>query len=83
VTLLYEDGTTSPPHLVALLPNSRTNVVPEAEIAGAANRRWAAVIEGVDTGAGLPQLVVERAMYWNGGGVTFAAGSNAPGTRLP
>jgi hypothetical protein len=83
VTLLYEDGTTSAPHLVALLPNSRTNVVPEAEIAGAANRRWAAVIEGVDTGAGVPQLVVERAMYWNGGGVTFAAGSNAPGTRLP
>ena len=30
VTLLYEDGTMSAPHVVSLLPNSRSNVFPEA-----------------------------------------------------
>jgi hypothetical protein len=82
VTLLYEDGTTSAPLLVDLAPRSRKNVVPEFEIAGAANRKWAVVVESVDTGGGLPQVVVERAMYWNAGRVMFAAGSNLLGTRL-
>jgi uncharacterized repeat protein (TIGR01451 family) len=82
VTLLYEDGTPSAPLLVTLKPNSRTNVLPEAQVPGSANRRWATLVESVDTGAGLPQIVIERAMYWNGGGVFFAAGSNALGTKL-
>ena len=82
VTLLYEDGTTSAPLLVSLRPKSRTNVMPEAQVPGAANRRWATVVESVDSGAGLPQIVVERAMYWNAAGQFWAAGTNALATKL-
>ncbi len=28
-------------------------------------------------------IVVERALYWDASGVTWAAGSNATATRLP
>ncbi len=52
------------------------------EFPGAANRRFGAVITSVSTGNGVPQIVVERAMYSNAFGVVWAAGTNALATRL-
>ena len=42
--------------------------------------RFSAVVESL--GATPAQIVVERAMYWNAGGVIWAAGSNLLATRL-
>ncbi|WP_239490303.1 carboxypeptidase regulatory-like domain-containing protein [Luteitalea sp. TBR-22] len=79
VTLVYEDGSTS----VFTRPvkaNSRTNVAVASEVPAAANRRFGAIVESL--GATPAQIVVERAIYENAGGVTWAAGSNNLGTRL-
>jgi uncharacterized repeat protein (TIGR01451 family) len=80
VTLLFEDGTTAE-RVIALRPKSRTNVpVDVASFPTSANRRYGAVIESL--GADPAQIVVERAQYWNANGVTWAAGTNALGTKL-
>ncbi len=83
VTVLFEDGTTAE-KTIALPPSSRTNVnMPAdfpAEFPAGANRRFGLLIESV--GATPAEIVVERAMYSNAGGVTWAAGTNALGTRL-
>lgn len=79
VTLVYEDGTTS----VLTRPikaNSRTNVAVGVDVPEAANRRFGAVVESV--GPNPVQIVVERAMYNDAGGVRWAAGSNNLGTRI-
>lgn len=79
VTLVYEDGTTS----VLTRPitaNSRTNVAVGVDLPAAANRRFGAVVESI--GDAPVQIVVERAMYANAGGVGWAAGSNNLGTRI-
>jgi hypothetical protein len=44
-------------------------------------KRFGVTVESL--GATPAQLVVERAMYSDAGGVTWAAGSNALATRLP
>jgi hypothetical protein len=44
-------------------------------------RRWWALVEGL--GADPLPLIVERATYWNADGVTWAAGTSAPGTPVP
>ena len=44
------------------------------------DRRFGAIVESV--GATPAQIVVERAMYSNAGGVMWAAGTNALATRL-
>jgi Beta-propeller repeat len=79
VTLLFEDGTTSE-QTFTLQANSRTNVNVEVEFPVSANRRYGAVIESL--GATPMELVVERAMYSNAGGVVWAAGTNALATKL-
>ncbi|AMY08450.1 hypothetical protein LuPra_01650 [Luteitalea pratensis] len=79
VTIVYEDGSTS----VLTRPikaNSRTNVAVGVDVPAAANRRFGAVVESL--GSNPVQIVVERAMYNNAGGVTWAAGSNNLGIRL-
>lgn len=93
VTLLFEDGTTAQ-KLVSLDPNSRTTipVTPDgiradpdlgshftaAEVA--AGKRFGVVVETL--GDPSAQVVVERAMYWSGGGLWWTAGTNAVATRL-
>ena len=49
-----------------------------------AGLRFGCVVESlVATGGTLPaQIVVERAMYSNAGGVVWAAGTNAAATKL-
>jgi hypothetical protein len=79
ITLLFEDGTTAV-KTFPLLPTSRFNVAVGAEFPQSANRRFGALIESLgDTPA---ELVVERAMYWNANGQTWASGTNAVATPL-
>jgi hypothetical protein len=77
--LLFEDGTTAE-RAFPLAANSRTNVNVEAEFPASSNRRYGAIIDSL--GASPAQLVVERAMYSNAGGVVWAAGTNALATKL-
>jgi CSLREA domain-containing protein len=79
VTLTFEDGTLAAKQLV-VPPNSRTNVAVGLEFPAAAGKRFGAVVESV--GQSPAQLVVERAMYNNAGGVIWAAGTSALATRL-
>ena len=87
VTLYFTDGTSSS-ILVPLTARSRTNVdVGAATEEGgfgqvASNRRFAIRVESLDAGAGLAELVVERAMYWSSGGEGWAAGTNALATKI-
>lgn len=78
VTLLFEDGTNSVRTFV-VPATSRFNVQVGYAFPEAAGRRFGALVEAVGTPA---ELVVERAMYSNSGGVHWAAGTNALGTRL-
>ena len=79
VTLYFEDGTTAQT-TVNLLANSRTNVNIGQSFPTAAGRRFGIIVDSL---GGTPaQLVVERAMYSNAGGVTWSAGTAAVATRL-
>ncbi|WP_239489839.1 carboxypeptidase regulatory-like domain-containing protein [Luteitalea sp. TBR-22] len=79
VTLYFEDGTTAD-RSFPLAPTSRLNVDVFTDFPVARGRRFGAVIESI--GATPAQLVVERAMYSNAEGVTWAAGTDALATRL-
>jgi hypothetical protein len=65
----------------AVAARSRFNVDVGNEFPLAAGRRFAASLESA--GSDAVQLVVERAVYSNAGGVGWAAGANALGVRLP
>jgi hypothetical protein len=80
VTLLFEDGS-SAERTFTVEGNSRFNVSVGDEFSGVAGRRFGAVIESI--GATSAQLIVERATYWDAGGVRWAAGTNALATLLP
>jgi hypothetical protein len=90
LTVLPDRATTSatpgftPPPItltVDLPPNSRTTV-PAHTIQGLAEQRFGILVESIDT-TPLADLVVERAMYWNSGGVIWAAGTNLLATPIP
>jgi hypothetical protein len=49
-----------------------------AEFPGAANQRFGVLVQA----AGGAQLVVERSIFWNANGLTWAAGTNAMGTKF-
>ena len=86
VTLLYEGGdipddpygTTA--RTLNVLPNSRFNVDVDAEFPWARGRRFGAIVESEGTDPA--QIVVERAMYWDAEGRSWAAGTNALATRM-
>ena len=80
VTLVFEDGTTAV-RTVGVPANSRTNFDTRSEVPATSGRRFGAVVESL--GVTPPQIVVERAMYWNASGQDWAAGTNALATRLP
>ncbi len=77
VTLLFEDGRTST-RTFAVPGHARFNVDVGAEFPVAAGQRFGAIVESEN---GAP-IVVERAMYSDEGGITWAAGTNALATRL-
>jgi hypothetical protein len=79
VTVYFEDGT-SLQSTVNLLANSRTNVSIGTTFPTSNGRRFGIIVDSL---GGTPaQLVVERAMYSNAGGVTWSAGTAAVATRL-
>jgi hypothetical protein len=78
VTLLFEGARAPLTKDFTVLPNSRKTIDVLAEYPATANSQFGAVIESL---TGEP-IVVERAMYSDAFGVTFAAGTNALGTRL-
>lgn len=77
VRLMFENGQTLD-RSIALPASSRTTVNVRDGFPLAEGRRFGAVV----TGASGAQLVVERAMYENAGGLTWAAGTNIVATRL-
>lgn len=79
VSLLFEDGTTEARQF-AVAARSRFNVHVATEFPVATGRRFAATVEAVGEAPG--ELVVERAVYGNAGGVHWAAGANALGAPL-
>jgi uncharacterized repeat protein (TIGR01451 family) len=79
VVLMFEDGTTAE-KTFQLPASSRTSVSVQVEFPQAVDRRYGALVESL---GGTPaQLVVERAMYANALGITWAAGTNALATKL-
>jgi len=78
ITYLRTDGTTvARQHVVP--PASRRNVHVSDDVPALADASFAAVVE-VTNGVG---IVVEQSMYWNAGGVVWAAGTNTAAMRLP
>ncbi len=58
--------------------SSRFNIaVGGAQVPEITNERFGVLIESTEP------IAVERALYWDAGGITWAAGSNATATRLP
>jgi hypothetical protein len=79
VTLHFEDGGTATKSF-PLQALSRINVQVTVDFPQAAGRRFAATIES--TGDNPAELVVERAMYSDAGGVQWSAGTNAVATKI-
>ncbi|MFN8060966.1 MAG: hypothetical protein U0Q12_17545 [Vicinamibacterales bacterium] len=80
VTLVYEDGTAASVRTFPLLASSRLNVNVKVDFPEAIGKRFGAIVESV--GSPTAQIVVERAMYSDAGGVHWAAGSNLLATKL-
>jgi hypothetical protein len=79
VTLMFEDGATLERD-VQLPSNSRTTVNVRDAFPAAEGRRFGAVI--TSKGETPAPIVVERAMYANADGITWAAGTNIVATML-
>jgi len=81
VTLLFEDGTQAT-KTFPIAATSRFNVAVAAEFAEAHNRRYGAIVSSLDTGSGLPGIVVERAIYADGDGQVWGMGGSSLAMRL-
>jgi hypothetical protein len=79
VSLFFEDGSRMD-QTVALPARSRTTVHVGTTFPGSTGRRFSAIVESL--GAMPAQVVVERAVYWDSGGVVWAAGTDALGVKL-
>jgi glucose/arabinose dehydrogenase len=79
VTVFTEDGAAAT-KTVPLDPRSRTTLHMGSQFPATNGRRFATLVESV--GASPVPVVVERAMYWDANGVTWAAGTSALGTKL-
>ena len=80
VTVLFEDGTAPVTRTFPLTANSRSNVAAAADFPETVGKRFGMLIESIGTTPA--QIVVERAMYSDAGGVRWAAGTNALATKL-
>jgi Tol biopolymer transport system component/subtilisin-like proprotein convertase family protein len=78
VTLLFEPGQDPVSIDVPVLPNSRRTIDVAGQFPASTGRSFGAIVESLN---GEP-IVVERAMYSNALGVTWAAGTNALATKL-
>lgn len=79
VRLLFENGTFEE-RVFAVAANSRFNIDVASAFAQSPGRRFGAIL--TSEGSPAAQIVVERAMYSDAGGVIWAAGTNALATRL-
>jgi subtilisin-like proprotein convertase family protein len=61
-----------------LLPTSRHNVLAN-EVTELGDGEWGAEIQVLN----YQPIVVEKALYWDANGITWAGGTNVTGTRLP
>jgi hypothetical protein len=80
VTLLFEDGT-STAQTVPLQASSRVNVAVGVVFPESIGKRFGIIVDSL--GATPAQIVVERAMYSDANGVTWAAGTDVLATKLP
>jgi len=81
-TVLFEDGTAPIAREYAVNANARFNIAPAADefFPETRGKRFGMIVESI---GGAPiQIVVERAMYSDAGGVNWAAGTNALATKL-
>ena len=78
VTVVYEDGSRES-QVLSLGASSRQTLTMRYAFPGTRHRRYGVVVEADDPAQ---QLVVERSTYNSAGGVWWAAGANAAGTRL-
>jgi hypothetical protein len=81
VTLLFDNGKMPATRVFSLLPGSRFNVSVGDMFPGAAGRSFGATVESLGTPS--LDLVVERSVYSDAGGVRWSAGANALGSPLP
>ena len=81
-TVLFEDGTAPVTRDYAIPASARFNIAPAADefFPETRGKRFGMLIESI--GATPAQIVVERAMYSDAGGVNWAAGTNALATKL-
>ena len=81
-TVLFDDGTAPISREYPVGPNSRFNIAPQAQefFPEARGKKFGMIVESI--GGAPVQIVVERAMYSNAGGVRWAAGTNALATKL-
>jgi hypothetical protein len=87
MTLFFEDGAAPIERVSTIAATSRANIVPAVDFAGACppgeRRRFGVLVESLGVGSAQPAgIVVERAMYSDAGGVSWAAGSSALATRV-
>jgi hypothetical protein len=80
VTLHFDDGTTDQAAYV-IGGDSRLTLDVGYEFPSARGKRFSVVLES--TGASPVDIVVEKSLYWDVGGVWWAAGVSAPATPLP
>jgi hypothetical protein len=78
VSPFYEDGAIAASKPFTIAANSRFNVDMGSEFEISEGSKFSVLVEA----QGPQELVVERAMYSNSRGVTWAAGTNALGTPL-
>ncbi|BCS33745.1 hypothetical protein TBR22_A29720 [Luteitalea sp. TBR-22] len=80
VTLLFDDGSPVATRTYPVAARSRFGISVRDEFPGAIGKRFGALIESL--GARPAPIVVERAMYADGGGEHWASGTNLVATRL-
>jgi hypothetical protein len=82
VTLLF-DGQTPVARTFAVPATSRLTIDVSAEFPAARGREFGALVESLPVDGTPPaQIAVERAMYADAAGVTWASGNNQLATRL-
>jgi hypothetical protein len=86
VTLVFDDGTTVS-KTFALGPSMRLAISVGDEFPASTGREFGAIVQAISLRPShleppsLPQLVVERSIYWDARGTFWAAGTNALGER--
>jgi hypothetical protein len=81
VTLLFDDGTPADSRTFTVTGQSRLTVSVRDAFPTAAGRRFGAIVESI--GAEPADIVVERAMYSDGTGGRWVAGTNVLATKWP